>query len=132
MGVYICFGEKRSLISEVPFILSICKTKHFFTWCWVFFFVLAELRNSHAAEGSRVQTAGRALQYLSTPFWLLHSSLQIHSPIFTSSSSHWGFHILLQLQAASSSSPCLLDCSLVLLPLHHGEKGDRLNITCLW
>lgn len=34
-------------------------------------FILVELRSSHSAE--------RALQHLSTPFWLSHSPLQIHS-----------------------------------------------------
>lgn len=38
MEAYLCFGEKRSVIAEVPFILSICKTKRFFTWCQLFLY----------------------------------------------------------------------------------------------
>lgn len=62
------------------------------------------------------------LCYLSTLFWLLPSSLQI---IFTSSCSHRGFHIWLQLHTASSSSLYLLDPSWVLLLLHRDENGGK-------
>lgn len=77
MEAYLCFGEKRSLIAEVPFILSICKTKCFFTWCWLFLY-WQSLENPMLlrALGCRLQGG----LYSVSPFWLNHSSLQIHSP----------------------------------------------------
>lgn len=131
MEVSVSFGEKRSLISEVSFILSIYKTKHVFFYLVMIIFVLAEPRNSPMAEGSSVRTARRALQ--SVRSFLLAPLISANpSSFFTSSCGHWGFHTRLQPQAASSSSPRVLHPSLVFLPPPHFGRGVRLTVTCFW
>ena len=129
MEVCICLGEKRSLISEVPFILSICKTEHF-TWCRLFLYWQSlETPMLLRAPGYRLQGGLYSISPLLSGCSTHHfkSTVRLHKYLQPLGLSH-----TLKLQAASSSSPCLLDPSLVLLPLHRFGNGDRLNITCLW
>lgn len=120
MELYICLGDKRSLISEVPVILSICKTKHFFTWCWLFLYWQSlETPTLLRAPGCKLQGELYSISPLSSGYstHCCKSTVHLHKQLQPLGLSH--------AVTVSSSSPGLLDHSLVLLPLHYDENGDK-------
>lgn len=90
-------------------------------------FVLVKPKNSHTAEGLQGADCRKDSTVSLHTFLVVLLIIANSQSIFTSSCNHCGFHMWFQVQGASRSLLCLLDLSLVLLPLHHDENGDKIE-----